>query len=110
MLDLLLIFFFAGPADPNCSLVSIANKTATSLLLRLKTKQLIGDIGYIAEVFQGSDLERKTILNMSNNFLQNITNLTSRTPYTFTIFSVNHQAIESVDSCQLKEEYTCMYW
>lgn len=78
------------------------------MLLDLRNLNTTGAERFIAEIFNDAS-ESKEIrnFNKSNNYLENITNLTPGTAYTLRIFAVSEHNIRSADSCHLKPVYTC---
>lgn len=103
-----MFIFFIGPADPNCSLVLITNKTTDSMVVDLKNLQTHEELHFIAEIFDGN-ISKETSLpfNAKNKYLQSIIDLEPGKRYTFKIFAISKQDIKSVKSCFVENEYTC---
>lgn len=106
-MNIKMFIFFLGPADPNCSLVLITNKTTDSMAVDLINLQSPKELHFTAEIFDGNISERSVSFNEENKYHQSITDLESGKRYTFKIFAISKQDIKSVNSCLVENEYTC---
>nr|XP_022292898.1 tyrosine-protein phosphatase 10D-like isoform X5 [Crassostrea virginica] len=95
------ITVYTRPTDPICRNVLIFNHTTKSLVMSMINMETTGAISYIAK-YNTSDSEAKNVtFEEEKQYQRNITYLKPGTLYTFDIFSVGNNSLESVEFCKV---------